>query len=33
MSLLEVHDVDKTFLSGGEAVPVLRGGLSAGSGR
>lgn len=25
MSLLEVHDVDKTFLSGGEAVPVLRG--------
>ncbi|NEI46008.1 ATP-binding cassette domain-containing protein, partial [Rhizobium leguminosarum] len=25
MTLLEVHDVDKTFLSGGEAVPVLRG--------
>lgn len=24
MSLLEVHDVDKTFTSGGEAVPVLR---------
>lgn len=32
MTLLEVHDVDKTFHSGGEAVPVLRG-LSAGSGR
>ena len=25
MTLLEVHDVDKTFVSGGEAVPVLRG--------
>lgn len=25
MTLLEVHDVDKTFVSGGAAVPVLRG--------
>ena len=25
MTLLEVHDVDKTFVSDGEAVPVLRG--------